>query len=325
MADGPNRVLLDRSKAAADAQKLLGPTLSLVEEVVDYGTHLIVRLMSTSDPGIFREMVVGALLKHVVLMLDAIHILCDQGATRVAMLQARSLLEASLYCEWMLKENQEERARAYYVWNLRQERHWARRGILGTPEQESIQAHLESTLGPGAPSPAADAETNAKSLERIHSIDEYLSKEPLRQVNERFEAARAKAKEQRRDWEVERWYQVLGKRSLREIAKELDQMGTYVVFYDLWSRLTHANSYREHFTILESERLAILPIRSLREANTLLQVALALTFGTYRCVLNFLRPGEIEAYSRRYQSEWRQRYLTIPRVDEQVEIVDSID
>ena len=74
-------------------------------------------------------------MKNAIAMLDAVEILVSQGAIFSANLPARGLFETYLFLHWMLKEDAERRAKQYYVWHLRQELRWHKRGISGSKDQ----------------------------------------------------------------------------------------------------------------------------------------------------------------------------------------------
>ncbi len=53
--------------------------------------------------------VLGTLTRQVVAMLDGLELLLANGAVYVAGLQSRALFEASVYIDWILKDDTERR------------------------------------------------------------------------------------------------------------------------------------------------------------------------------------------------------------------------
>jgi aminoglycoside phosphotransferase (APT) family kinase protein len=311
MREEPNLTLLDRADRAEVAAKYYQPTMDLLEEVVNYGSNLIPRIMTTSDPSMVREIAVGALVKQALQMLDGIHVLASVGAVGTAKPLARSLLETAYSFEWMLKDNELERARAYYVWNLRQERHLLKRALRGTPEEAAMREHLESTFKSVAPALAAEGEDVERSRERIREIDEKLDSDLFRDLDARYEEKRGRL------WEVDRWHAIFEVTSVRGMAKDLEQEATYSIFYNLWSRSSHASSYREHFVVGEGGDMLLTPIRSLSDASALFNLALTLAIRVYRLALRRFRPAELPLFKAKYEEEWREKFRSVPSVREQ--------
>src|SRR5687768_16220997 len=115
MKDEPHRDLLDRDVPKEFAREHLGPALDLAEEVANYGSNLIPRCLSSSQGSLVEVVAIAVFGKHVVGMLDAVTVLVREGTCMPALLPMRSLIEASLSGEWVLRQDSDRRAVCFYV------------------------------------------------------------------------------------------------------------------------------------------------------------------------------------------------------------------
>ena len=137
LPDNPYKGILDRQETVGHVAQYFHDTVGLLRDIVDYGTHLIPRCYTTAQKkDLTAAIVLGTLLKHVVAMIDAVEILISQGAIFSVHLPARGLFETYLYVHWILKEDTETRAKQYYVWHLRRELKWLKRGVAGSKHRE---------------------------------------------------------------------------------------------------------------------------------------------------------------------------------------------
>jgi hypothetical protein len=133
--------LLDREKTLEDL-KQLRPWILLIRDITDYGTNLIPRCIGSSDRKLEDAVLVAALLRQVVAMLDGVEVLLSSGAVYASNLQMRALFEASICVDWMLAGDLEKKAQYYYVHNLRRIRMWARRAHLVRPNGRNSDPRL---------------------------------------------------------------------------------------------------------------------------------------------------------------------------------------
>ena len=155
------KALLDRDKTAEDVKKLR-PWLLLIRDITDYGTNLIPRCIGSSDRKLEDAVLVAALLRQVVAMLDGVEVLLSGGAVYAANLQMRALFEASVYVDWMLAGDLEKKAQYYYVHNLRRLRVCGLAGLsLAQPNGKNSVPRLRIL--------ASRLKTTSRSLPKVHS------------------------------------------------------------------------------------------------------------------------------------------------------------
>ena len=123
--EDPHKGLLDDEGAAAFASEQLKPWTNLLRDLANYGSHLIPRAYSSGGKTLGDAVLIGILLRQLVAMIDAIEILLCRSAVHAATLQLRAMFEASVYIDWMLAGDRENKAAYYYVHNLLRLRLWA--------------------------------------------------------------------------------------------------------------------------------------------------------------------------------------------------------
>lgn len=237
-------------------------------------------------------------------MLDAFEVLVSNACMPAAQLQSRAMFEASVYVDFILLGNEEEKARYYYVSNLRRELTWALRSQEGSAEHTKFFAALGEFGDALQETQKATAEP-AKA--QAQEIQEFLTNEPWKSVNAVLEQAKGKKKHD------VAWHVPFGKGSVRELSELTGRLHEYEVFYSISSEKMHSSEYRSHISI-GSGYIAFEPIRNLDGSHALVSFALSVAFHAYRSVLSRYRPGQLNEFSRRYAENWRAAFLSIPKV-----------
>jgi hypothetical protein len=285
MTEIAHATLLNRKEAAEIVALHYGPQLELLTELVNYASNLIPRAYSSSEKQMRDVVVCFALLKQFTSMLDAMDILLRAGAVHAAFVPARVAFEVSLYIEWTLVSDGEAKALHYYVGNIRAERRWGRRAQKGTLEGSDFLAEMGQLgvdIRSNRPTMEQDAAKHVADTERILALPQS------KPTNDAFEIYRKKSK---RPFEPE-WYKVLGKRSIKDIAKELSRLPEYLIYYGKGSEVTHSASYKDHFKFVKQGATAS-PIRNLADAHTAFNFAFTCALHIFQRVLGFYRNDEL--------------------------------
>ena len=250
-------------------------------------------------------MVCYALLKQFASMLDAVEVLIRAGAVHASFVPASVAFEVSLYIEWILVSDGDNKANHYYVGTLREERMWGLR-VQGATSEGSEFLEKMGQLGADilGQRPALDAEgaAHVKDVERILALADYAS------TNAAFEIYK---KTHPRIKHEPEWYKVLGKRSIAEIAKELQRTAEYIIYYGQGSQVTHSISYKDHFKFLR-KGVTAQPIRNVKDIHTAFNFAFTTAMLVFNRVLGFYRPSELKAFATQYLNEWRAAFTNIP-------------
>ena len=312
MPENPHTGLLDRTLFRQQIAETFAEQLLLLEQLVNYGTNLIVRSFESSEKDIPEVVVILSFLKHAVTSLDAIHILAKEGSTLACQPHMRSLMEINLYLKWIFMKDYQRRGTAYRVWEIRRQRYWYRCYLDGTREQKANMQHMKGELTEGLEPPL----TQEQLREFIEEEDAKPQTPELREVNELFNEKVSKSGKDRD------WYVPFGVSDLRTMAVEVDknigvgEEGMYKLLYSHYSNTVHGLSMDHQWHFDEALGQVIFDhIRTVESLDEVFQMAFSYTFMLYRKILNEYRPGEIGAYNRRYVAEWRDASINIPKVE----------
>ena len=77
MYEPADPLLLDRNASQEQARAVLGEPLAFLADLVNYGTHLIIKALGDGEGDTSRLVVCAGLLKHIVGMLDAAVVLLE--------------------------------------------------------------------------------------------------------------------------------------------------------------------------------------------------------------------------------------------------------
>lgn len=295
--------LLNRQEAAANVGQYFPEIPHVLAELVDYGTYLIPRCLESSGKELSDLVVIGVLTKQGVVMLDGSQILLQQGAVQPSALQLRSLFEVSVYIDWMLKENCDERATAYYTWNLRRQRTWVRRAV---PDSEEASAFEEDMSGLELSGTLQTEQVQTESSKQLVEIERLLNSSDYREMNAQFDSRRGK-----RLFDSE-WYAPIlpksQKPSLAYLCRELGRMAEYRLIYDLGSESMHSSRSDVHLRVIGGKAI-LRPLRDLTDIGLLAQLIMGEAMHIYMALLDQYRPQERENFSRKYKDKWQAIYL----------------
>jgi hypothetical protein len=316
MIEKANKYILDRETSKKLAQLHLQDSLSLMRELANYGSNLIPRCIVSSGKQVQDFVILGSMLKQFVAMVDGAEILLSEGALHAANLQIRALFEQQLYLAWMFKTDTERRAILYYVWNLRKMRYWNNSTISGTPEHAKFAPHYAKQ--PSSKMLSLPPDMKKPIVGELAEIEALLRSSPYAILDAEFD--RLKGKKLR---DVP-WYRPFdGVSSIKEMADCLGYAHEYDISYDQLSGVAHSTAFFKQ-VVAKGEQVTFEPIRELAGVGTHIQGIGNYCLQTYRMVLEYYRPSEIEAFNRKYRDEWRNRFMRIKTVVNKNPIIVSI-
>lgn len=136
---------------------------------------------------------------------------------------------------WILDSNSEKKAQYYYVWNLRNELNWCKKGIPGTSEYEAFEKINADKINIGGMSEEAS--------KRANEIQQHLQSGDFSEINGEFDAARGRS-----PYDV-KWYAPLGAKSIRAVAKDINMLHLYEFLYSSASESVHSSNRKDGFQI----------------------------------------------------------------------------
>lgn len=145
-------LVLDPAYGRDAAQYYLGDALEAGRELVAYGANLLLRSFQTMERTLDNGMVLGVLFRQSIAALDAFMLCLENGAVGAAAVHSRGALEASFYIEFVLRRGKKEWAKRIWIYSLRQNLSWVRRGIPGRPERDQyLEGRKQMGLLPPEP------------------------------------------------------------------------------------------------------------------------------------------------------------------------------
>lgn len=298
MIERAHPAILNRDESLAHVREHLSDSVAFLIDLVNYGTNLIIRCLGNEAEDVVKLVVCGGMLKHVVSMLDAAVVLLENGHGTTGMLPARSAFEASLYVEFILKKDSQRRARLYLVGEYRRRRDFAL-SILDTSNNPGSFNAKFASIGFDTRSIEPEAKTFAQ--QEITQITAHLKMPPLDSIDAQFQSSRGK---KRHD---PKWHECVGFKSLHAIAKDLDQVPSYELFYGTGSKIMHAESIATQITVKDGMG-GLKPIRNLEHADTVCGALSQTALRTYRIILSHYRPLELSAFSQKYLRDWQESF-----------------
>ena len=291
-------LILNRARAQSDVEQHFQDVLGLLDEMGEYGANLIPRCFDDSSKNVEDIVVLGVMLKQFVGMLESVRTLVSGGLVFQASLPLRAMLEASLYAEWILKTDSHTRANAYYVANFRAERSRSQKHLAGDfdslyegrisqEEIEAMRSHSQSVLD---------------------EVNKLLSQSELSPVDKEFDKVK-----KNRSYDPN-WYEIVGAKSVRGIAIDLDRLTEYDWIYSPTSELAHASVYRTHIRFKSDSTISFKPVRILEGITPLLNSTTSAALKTYPMILEHYRPAEVVNFARKYVEEWQGRFRSIKSV-----------
>ena len=136
MSDDPFLPIIDRHTAMVHAQQYHAQ-LSLLEDLVNYGSNLLPRCFHSSDKNVSHSILLFHLAREVLIQLDTLHVLLTTGCIPGCASVARSLVEKSHLLFWSLKQDTERKMKHLFVGGIRSEMRGAK---IASPSHKEHQA-----------------------------------------------------------------------------------------------------------------------------------------------------------------------------------------
>lgn len=305
--DKPNPYVYDTDMPEAAVRDHFGKQMELLRELCAYGSNLLIRCYTQSGNQIEDLIILGALFRQFLVHLDATQVLLSKGCTHASLIHLRAMLEEDFYFHWLFQKETPLRAKHLYVWNLRKRRAWNRTTDPATQESKDFEALLAKEHA----DTLAKLRTPEMQHEAIHankSIDQILAQPAFAKIDREFTSRRGT-----KPYDPE-WYVPCGPASIRKLAAEVGMEVHYRMFYSKWSEMMHSSGFFEH-VYTDDSGTSVEQIRGLEHFEEAIRSACTFTTDVFRLIIRRYRPGEETAYSTKYMTEWRDRFLNIPKVN----------
>jgi hypothetical protein len=300
--EDPHKGLLDDEGSTAFVSEQLKPWTNLLRDLANYGSNLIARAYTSSDRTLGDAVMIGILLKQLVAMIDAIEILLCRGAVHAATLQLRAMFETSVYIEWMLAGDRENKTAYYYVHNLLRLRVWAMRVQPGSAESTSFKEIMNKA---GLP---VDPTLGDEGKKQVQEIDRVLAQARFASVRDKF-----------REWKKQygrkpNWYSPLGVTDLRNMAVKVGKEPLYVMIYGPGSEVMHASNYGHHIGFKSGRHITFHSIRHPKNFSHMVRLTAVLAIPIFKAVLGEYRKEEWSRFGQKFVNKWQKAFRSIPEL-----------
>lgn len=278
----PHERLLNRYAGKAGNAEYLEALDQAFSRLLNESTWVFSRLWETTSGDLTAEICL-LLVRHIMEMTDAVHLLLLASASRPAQLQLRSAFEAMLYLEFILERDSERRALAYAVGSRLHSLRFAKRLLEGSEARAQFVKEVEQD-----PLVTDEMLTSwIASPESVKAAEDYLESELYRDVYAEFKKSRKRIP----------WYSALeGKPTdLRALAIHLDRGGQYILL-DGWSRTVHPDTIPTQIDAADREERRVRTLRDGGDIGNCAASACRLLDMALELVLERYRPGELDAF-----------------------------
>jgi hypothetical protein len=297
MPTEPQQSILYRELSKVAAKEVIEIASPLLVELVNNGTHVLLRCASSISGKLDEHIALLALYRHILEMTDGIEVLVSESCPIPAIPLLRSSFEALLSIEYILEEDYTRRSLSWIVGHIHRRLDMYERCDPSTTKgaqfrkvhsQDKIACQVE------LPSPEEVAEPRASLLSLL---DEPEFK-PI--------------EEERSSCDRKIWYALFGgPRTLEKLAQHLRRGAQYDILYRQWSTMSHAQDLLPFLGKAGDGKFTIGRLRELNGLKVVASHAAAFALEATRLVLDQLHAGEELAYARWYRREIQSNYQLI--------------
>jgi hypothetical protein len=303
----PNKYFLDR-KNDKEIQKLLNRMGRLLDEVVNFGTHVLDICEETHNFTEYETPIASSYTEYLSL-LDGIGVLIKKGTGDPIKPLLRSMLEMKFNIEYMIDEDEKKGVVAYQVAHAQKKiANWK----LVDPTTQQGKEFLKKTSNLGIDP------TKYNPRENIEKIERSLNNGKYKEVNEEWR--RIKNKKGRRP----SWYSLYeGPSGIIDLAKHLGQENYYEIIYRNLSGFIHGGSAMDRLTQFE-EGIGVNPgIRRLVELPRHLNFAVVFALEVYHKMIKKYNPAKAIVFAKWYMDSVRDEFFQLINANINVEYISD--
>lgn len=298
MTDIPFPPLLDRLTAITHSKRY-AEQLHLVEDLVNFGSSLMPRLIPGESKNPTDAILVFHLVREVIVQIDALQVLMANGCLPGSASVCRSLVEKQHLCLWALSNDMEQKMQHLFVGGLRSSRARSKAALTGHKENDAL-GNLRSDL--------AKTDLPKLAAQEVQKLDLRLKASDVAGIDAAFERLLRQNKYE------PPWTMVycLGrsqnahKGSARKIAEEIGKLAEYQVYYTDYSSGTHGQDILSSFAIRDGH-IDVSNIRDGSDFVTALHLAINSAVELYKALLEHYLPSEVTAFCNKYITDWMPR------------------
>lgn len=294
MPTPPLTPLLDRARSKAEASALVRIVDPLLEELVNYATHVFDRCQSSATGGQDEELGPLILYLDVVEMTDGVHTMIKDVCAGAAIPVLRSLFEAELYLDFLLSKKDPERSLAWLV-DYATTRIDRLQRYDPIKKSETKRRKKKGLLGPTK----KERELSALIRMEIKGLQNFLGQPHIVPVKAKIGRA-------------SRWYQPYGGgATLEQLANTLGRGDEYQKLYRYWSAVSHAGDLSRFLSVTSADAPAFQPLRDPTQVAEIASIASMIILRATRRMIARYRPTETRSLQEWYRREIRSLHMAV--------------
>jgi len=295
--------ILNRLIENEDTKRILSDYSSGVEELVNFGTHILNWDLQEAT-GKDENLPIVLMFRNFLEQLDAISILIKEGSIDPAKIIVRSLLESYLGLEYILEKDTNNRALGFLVWHYINELKLYKKLKPGTEEHANFKSKLDK---------------NGMQVPQIDKIDdhikdvEYLLSLPIYSIAlAEYKRIKGSGKSKKKN---PNWFELFdGPENIENLANYLGKQTLYEAYYRSFSGTTHAtNIIQGRVQLMEDKTPAIVQIRFVKDANLVVGAAFNITISMYFLMLQKRIPSHKADFKEWYVPEVSEYFKSITK------------
>lgn len=269
---------LDRDLSKAYGREFIDIATSLLQELVNHGTHAFVRFDQCAIGKVDVDSAPLTLYRYIIEIIDGIEVLISECCPAAAIPLLRSAFESLLYLEYIL-ENEEkyaQRSLSWFLWYIHERLDSYERLDPLTLKGKDFKNNLDNDKDLKHMSfPIID-----DAPEKKINLEKILSKPHIQPIENEYQKKK-KGKTY--------WFQLFdGPNDLRLLAKYLKRGSQYDQLYRHWTKVSHV---REFFTLMDSKG----NLKRLRDPSKICSITVVAAFfmiTATRLMIDKFRKGE---------------------------------
>lgn len=292
--------LLNRRDEQPEIEKLLSDFSSLIEEAVNFGTHILkweVELIGSDE-----NVPIGLTLRHILDLLDSVSVLVRNSCADPCKLILRGALEAQLGLEFILQNDTKKRSLAFLVCNYHNDLKLLLKVKPGEQGYDQLLSKMEAdrSIPKGIKLPKfPNLENNIDNLKSLLAMPHYIQAEKEYQVLIK------------KGFKNPNWFQLFnGPRNIEQLANTLKRQALYEVLYRGWSSSIHGTDViksKLHQTL--DGNVEIIQLRHLKDVQMITQITVTLAIMCYQVMIDKRIPSHAQDFAKWYltiQKDYRK-------------------
>lgn len=278
---------------------------ALLKEVRNFGSIIVAEIFK-DDKRIndYVRSVISCFLRDIIEDIDSIAVLISKSIAEPCKLNLRRIFENYIYLKFILKENSENRAKAYRVFSLLNKKKETERDDCSTIAWKQLKEAIEKDeLLKNISLPTRDRKTDITKISEILQSPRYIG------VMKEIEQLKSNKKGKKQV----HWYSLFGgKSNLAELSASIGCSGIYYL-YRFYSRFAHNESALENLDFVGPNEAGLIQIRNPEHAQDICQMALNFSLHSFQIALNTLKPELQNNYTQFYIENIRPSVIELSK------------